>query len=153
VACYILLDSGPLWLACFAPGFNPAATACDSWLVALQVAGARIIIPAIADDETRRVLRSRGAQARLRRLDAMRARYGFLDVSRAALDRAAELWADVRSQGIPTAHPEALDVDCIVAGQALTAFGPGDTATIATRNAGHFGRFPGVDARDWPTIT
>jgi hypothetical protein len=40
-----------------------------------------------------------------------------------------------------------------IAGQALTAGGPGDTVTVATNNVGHFGRFPGMDARDWPAIT
>ena len=65
--------------------------------------------------------------------------------------RAAELWALVRSAGLPTAAPDALDGDCILAAQAMLAAGPVDTVTVATDNLGHLSRF--VDARLWETIT
>jgi len=64
--------------------------------------------------------------------------------------RAAELWAAARRAGRPTAPPEALDGDCLLAAQALLAAGSGDVVTVATDNVGHLARF--VDARLWETI-
>ena len=60
--------------------------------------------------------------------------------------RAAELWAQARQQGYPTADPQALDGDVILAAQALTLHG-----IVATDNVGHLARF--VDARPWQEIT
>jgi hypothetical protein len=65
--------------------------------------------------------------------------------------KAAELWADVRRRGLPTASPDALDGDVILAAQALMAGGPEDTVIVATGNVGHLGRF--VDARIWDQIS
>jgi hypothetical protein len=45
-----------------------------------------------------------------------------------------------------------LDADCILAAQALLLGGPGDLVTVATTNARHVTRFPGVDAQPWETI-
>ena len=64
--------------------------------------------------------------------------------------RAAELWADTRRAGRPTAAPDALDGDCILAALALLTAGPGDVVTVATDNVGHLARF--VDARPWDQI-
>ena len=58
----------------------------------------------------------------------------FDPITQAALDRAAELWAVVRTGGQPTAAYEALDGDSILAAQALLAVVPGDVVTIATDN-------------------
>jgi hypothetical protein len=49
--------------------------------------------------------------------------------------------------GIPTASPDTLDADAILAGQAATAGQSGDTTTIATTKLAHLNRFPGIDAR------
>ncbi len=46
-----------------------------------------------------------------------------------------------------------LDADAILAGQATTLGGAGDVVTVATSNVGHLARFPGLDARQWATIT
>ena len=56
--------------------------------------------------------------------------------------KAAELWAQARNSGLPTADPKALDCDVILAAQALEKDG-----IVATENVGHLSRF--VDARDW----
>jgi hypothetical protein len=55
--------------------------------------------------------------------------------------RAAEFWALLRQMGIPTASPDALDADAILAGQAALAGQPGDAITIATTNLAHLNRF------------
>jgi predicted nucleic acid-binding protein len=152
VARLVFLDSEPLGLASQARG-KPAADACRAWLLAAEAAGARVLVPEIVDYEVRRELVRVGATAGLRRLDALLARFPLLLLDRPALLRAAELWALVRRAGVPTADPHALDADAILAGQALTAVGPGHVATIATGNARHLGRFPGVDARPWAAVT
>jgi hypothetical protein len=66
--------------------------------------------------------------------------------------KAAEFWAFLRQMGIPTATPDALDADAILAGQAALAGQPGDTVTIATTNLAHLNRLPGIDARSWDQI-
>jgi predicted nucleic acid-binding protein len=152
VAKLVFLDSEPLGLASKQPG-RPDADTCRNWLSTLELAGALVLIPEIADYEVRRELVRVGASAGLRRLDALLGRFTLLPLERPALIRAAELWAHVRNAGWPTADPHALDADAILAGQALTAAGPGDTVVVATANVRHLGRFPGIDARPWTAIS
>jgi len=89
----------------------------------------------------------------LRRLDAVRAGFEFDPITQVALDKAAELWAAVRTAGLTTAHPAALDGDAILAAQTILGADVGDVVTIATHNARHLSRFPGIDARHWSSIT
>ncbi len=147
----VVLDSGPLGLAAMSP-VRPDAVRCHAWLLALEMAGVLVAVPEVADYETRRELIRAGITGGIARLDALKKRFLYLPITTGAMLRAAELWAAVRVLGVPTAAPDALDGDCIVAAQALTASGPGDVVSIATKNVGHFGRFPGVDARVWDTI-
>lgn len=151
MARVVLLDAGPLGLACSRPG-APRVDRCHAWLLHLEFSAADIIIPAIADYEVRRELFRLGARAKLRNLDLLKTRFDTLDISRAALERAAEFWAALRNAGVPTAGPQDLDADSILAGMAATAFDPSDIVTIATTNVAHLGRFPGIDAREWSTI-
>jgi predicted nucleic acid-binding protein len=143
MARLVFLDSGPLWLAA-SPRGKPRADDCRIWLSALRASGTRVFVPEIADYETRRETLLRGATANLRRLDGLKATLDFLPINSPALLRAAQLWARVRRQGKPTAGPQDFDVDCIVAGQALTAAGPSDTIVIATNNVSHLSLFPGI---------
>jgi hypothetical protein len=64
--------------------------------------------------------------------------------------KAAELWAAARRAGIPTAPPDALDGDVILAAQAILSAGAGNIVTVATDNVGHLARF--VDAQSWEKI-
>ncbi|MFI5460586.1 MAG: hypothetical protein ACHRXM_34665 [Isosphaerales bacterium] len=59
-------------------------------------------------------------------------------------------WADARQHGLPTASPEALDADVIVAACAVTIGQPGDQIIVATENVGHLARY--CDARHWTSI-
>jgi predicted nucleic acid-binding protein len=152
VARIILLDAGPLALLAKARGI-PAADQCRAWLAALEAAGARVVASEVADYEVRRELLRLGASAGVRRLDALKARLVYLPITTPAMLAAAEFWALIRRAGLPTAGPGELDADAILAGQADTAGGPGDTVTIATTNVRHLGRFPGIDAQPWATIT
>jgi hypothetical protein len=66
--------------------------------------------------------------------------------------KAAELWADSRRTGIPTADPKALDADVILAAQTLLVAKPAaELSLVATTNVDHLNRF--VDTRRWQDIT
>jgi predicted nucleic acid-binding protein len=148
----IVVDTGTLGLLTH-PRAQPAALACRQWAQARLAAGARLIVPGIADYELRRELIRAGKTAGLRRLDVVRAGFEFDPITQDALDKAAELWATVRSAGLTTAHPAALDGDAILAAQTLLAANAGDVVTIATNNPRHLLRFPGIDARPWQSIS
>jgi predicted nucleic acid-binding protein len=60
--------------------------------------------------------------------------------------KAAELWADARRHGVPTADPRELDGDAILAAQALQA-----QAIVVTDNVRHLSRF--VEAKSWTDIS
>ena len=67
---------------------------------------------------------------------------------------AAQLWADMRQKGMPTADVLALDVDCILGAQALSmasflSVSPPDVV-IATSNVSHLSRF--INAEEWEKI-
>jgi len=61
--------------------------------------------------------------------------------------RAAEVWAQARQQGQPTAGDDTIDADMILVGQAETMDVP---VTIATTNVGHLSRFVAADR--WQNI-
>jgi hypothetical protein len=57
---------------------------------------------------------------------------GYLPLTTVTLRRAAEFWAELRRQGLPTADARAIDADAILAAQALLTVAPGDTLVVAT---------------------
>jgi predicted nucleic acid-binding protein len=147
----VFLDTSILSLACKRPG-DAAAEACRRWIKGLLEAGHRVTIPEITHYELRRELLRCGFGDWLQRLDVLVATLDYLAITTAAMLRAAELWAEVRRAGQMTAPPEALDGDAILAAQAVTATGLGETLIIATTNVGHLERFPGVTAQPWQYI-
>lgn len=152
MARIIVLDAGPLGEAS-KPRGKPDADRCRDWIRAMDATGARVVVPEVADYEVRRELIRAGAVAGLGRLDRLVSALDYDPITTPAMRRAAELWAAVRNAGVPTAHPLALDADAVLAAQALLLGGPGDAVTVATTNARHITRFPGVDARPWELIT
>ncbi len=136
MARLILLDSGPLGLIVRAPS-KPKVVRCLTWLRVISATGATVIIPEIAHYEVRRELFRIRAVGSIRRLDNYLDPSGgltHLTLSTDAIIKAAEFWALLRQSGIPTASPDALDADAILAGQAAFAGQPRDTVTIATTN-------------------
>ena len=138
----VVLDAGPLGLATN-PKRSPQSTACTHWLQAQLAAGARIIVPEIVDYEIRRELLRAEKRKGLEHLDALVRLVEYLPLTTAAMQLAAQLWAQARQKGQPTAADHSLDVDVILAAQALSL---GDeSVVIATTNVGHLSRFVAAD--------
>src|SRR4051794_31226138 len=116
----IILDAGPLGMISN-PNAKPANLRCFQWAEALVAAGHRVIIPEIADFEVRRELLRLGKTKGLARLDLLQQNFYYAPLTTDIMLRAAELWADVRRRGLPTAAPDALDCDVILAAQAQMA--------------------------------
>jgi predicted nucleic acid-binding protein len=71
----------------------------------------------------------------------------YVPLSDPALRLAAELWAKSRQAGQPTAHSKALDIDVILAAQALSFGAPPAEVVIATTNPKHLAQF--ITAKNW----
>ncbi|HEV3168255.1 MAG TPA: hypothetical protein VGZ22_29900 [Isosphaeraceae bacterium] len=152
MARFVILDATPLGLACRRPGI-PVVDRCLAWIGVLEATGVSIFISEVADYEVRRELLRLGQTPGLRRLDLLTSRLQYAEITTTVMRKAAEFWADVRQRGLPTASDLALDADAILAAQTALIGGPGDTVTVATGNVAHLARFPGIDARNWETIT
>lgn len=147
----LLPDSAPLGLVSH-PSRTDEVVAINRWLARCIRAGHQVLVPAIIEYELRRELLRARKVAGLARLDAfIQAAPGrYLPLTSVALRLAAELWAQARQQGRPTAQNAALDVDVILAAQALSLGYPPEMVTVATTNRQHLAQF--VDARLWTEI-
>lgn len=76
----------------------------------------------------------------MQRLDQLRSRLIYLPLNSEVMLKAAELWAESRSLGKPTADPKELDGDVILAAQALQIGG-----TVVTENPGHLALFVRIE--------
>jgi len=143
----VLLDSSPLGL--ITHPLPDISTEMARWSLDLLANGWQIAVPAIIYYEVQRELLRAGKVKGLRNLDrftqAVPDRY--LPLSDRDLRLAATLWADARRRGRPTGDPNGLDIDVILAAQALS-LGPG--AIVATSNVKHLEQF--CDARHWSGI-
>ncbi len=101
-----------------------------------------IAIPEIADYEVRRELLRVDKKAGIERLDRLKSTFLYLCLDSSIMLRAAELWAQARRRGRPTADPKELDCDVILASQAIQ-----EGAHVVTDNVGHLALF--VSASSW----
>ncbi len=143
----VVLDATPLGILCH-PRNPPPAVACRQWVDDLLAAGRRVILPEIADYEVRRELVRRNSRVALSHLDRLALHLEYLPLTTAAMRLAAELWAQARSAGQPTAPDPALDADVILAAQALSLTTP---VIVATGNPVHLTRFVAADL--WSNLT
>ena len=145
----VILDTGPLGLVS-----NPKATpdndACRLWLDDLVAQGRRVLVPEIADYEARRELLRANKPNGLLRLDRVKAALEYVPITTEAMLLAADMWAQARQQGQPTADIHALDGDVILCAQALTLGVPAEDLVVATVNVGHLARF--LTAKRWQDI-
>ena len=148
---FIVLDSSPLGLLTQRP-HAAEADACRQWLSDKVATGIGVVVPEIVDYELRRELIRARKPASIRRLDQFIAHPAvtYLPITSAAMKHAAELRAKARQRGTPTADPQALDVDVILAAQVVSGGFDPVKFTVATSNVGHLSLF--VPAAVWSSI-
>ena len=140
----LILDSSPLSLLCYARQQRTEVIAINQWLQDRLAERTVVYLPEIADYEVRRELIRARKFGSIRRLDVLRQTLAYLPLDSDTMRRAAEMWAQVRNQGLPTARDEALDADVILAAQAEKV-----GAVIVTENARHLSRLRPVTS--WRT--
>lgn len=143
----VVLDAGPLGLLAN-PRYGPGHQV-HQWARGLLSSGHDLVVPAISDYEVRRELVRAGLRPALQRLDEVVGALGYLPVTAAMWHTAAELWADARRTGRPTAADAALDGDVVLAAQALT-LADEDDLVVATTNTRHLERY--VAAALWSEV-
>lgn len=147
----VLLDSGPLGIVINPKAASPLSQEGKVWLEYLPQKGYIVMLPEIADYEVRRELIRAGKTAGIRRLDQLKSQIPYRPLTTEVMLLAAQLWADARNRGKPTADSHALDGDVILAAQAILEVNAGNEVVIATTNVGHLSQF--VDAREWRLIS
>ncbi len=143
-----MLDSGPLGRLA-----HPRAEQNEEvreWLASLVSVEVTAVLPEIVDYEHRRKMLHIGSASSVRYQDELKENIAYAPLTTQVMLRAAQLWADARKRGLPTAPEDRLDVDVILAAQALDFAENGDQVVVATTNPRHLSRF--VDARDWREI-
>jgi predicted nucleic acid-binding protein len=123
---------------------------CQLWLKSLLQRGERIGIPEISDYEVRRELLRAGLLQSLHRLDNLKQTLNYIPIQTDTMLLAAELWAEARRTGQPTADAKALDGDVILSAQARLLSDEITEVIVATTNVAHLDRF--VTASDWQSI-
>ena len=146
---FVLLDSGVVGMITN-PKAHPICQNCRLWLDNLAPRGYRIALPEIADYEVRRELIRADKSKGIDKLNRLKDKIQYLPINTSIMLKAAELWAETRRKGRPTADPQALDGDVILAAQAMMVKEIGYDTIVATTNVKHLSLF--VDARDWQEI-
>ena len=113
--------------------------------------GRRVLVPAIVYYELKRELLRADKPFSIGRLDLFsKASNRYIPLTDEALRLSAELWARARQQGRPTADSKELDIDVILAAQALSFGAAAGEVAIVTTNAKHLSQF--VTAKSWEEI-
>ena len=147
---FIFLDSGPLGLITH-PRQTAEVTAITEWLARMLKSGNRVLVPAIIYYELKRELLRANKPFSIGRLDVFsRTSNRYIPLTDDALHLSADLWAKARQEGRPTADSKELDIDVILAAQALSFGAPASDVVVATMNARHLAQF--VAAKHWTEI-
>jgi predicted nucleic acid-binding protein len=138
----VLLDAGPLGRVTH-PRAETRNRQETEHLRSLLAGGVAVMVPEIADYEVRRELLRAGKTRSIARLDQFKERIGYAPLTTEVMLLAAQLWADARNQGQPTASDESLDADVILAAQAIVLGGSSEdtTVVVAADNVQHLSRF------------
>jgi hypothetical protein len=148
----IFLDTFPVSTLGKSPSNPPTLTDhCRQWVMNCVAAGRSVLIPSIAYYEALRELELRGATGQIARLRSFcLQRQHFIPMTTEHLEAAARMWAQIRLAGQPTADPQALDGDVILAAQVLSlGLSPADII-VATTNPSHIRRYAPADL--WTNI-
>lgn len=146
---HILLDSSPLGLLS-KPTRSTDVLPIVEWATSCLGAGHTLYVPEVIDYEIRRELLRADKTAGVVRLDRLKELFTYLPITTPAMLLAAELWAQSRKIGRPTGDPLKLDIDVILAAQAITMAVPQSEVIVATDNVGHLSRF--ISSDHWSNI-
>lgn len=155
MSLFIFLDTGPLG-AITNPKRPPQTVQMLLWAAGHLEKGNTILVPAVADFEVRRELLRLKRPSSIATLNAWcnAVPERYLPLTDSILKNAAQMWADIRNQGLVTADPKELDCDALIAAQVLDYMNQNDLSSddvvIATSNVGHLSRF--VPAKLWDEI-
>lgn len=146
----LMLDTGIVGQLCHPR--NPKNRSVAEWFsnVADGTVDLSIYLPEIADYELRRKLlhliqKKQATRKSVNRLDKLGRLLEFVPINSAIMKRAAEIWAEARSMGVPTAGESSLDGDVILAAQAESV-----SARVVTNNTKHISRY--VAAVEWADL-
>lgn len=143
----VFLDSSPLGLLCHPRPYQDVV----DWMFRLLRRDIQVVVPEIIDYEVRRELIRGRKNKSISRLNQLKQDAFYHPITTDAMLKAAELWALARAHGKPTADHHALDVDVILAAQALTYETNAKDVVVATDNISHVSRF--VAAQTWDSIS
>jgi predicted nucleic acid-binding protein len=145
----LFLDTGVLGLVTH-PRAKDEAAACIQWLHDCIAAGATICVPEVADYELRRELVLNNSQRALRNLNELVTDVAeYIPLNTTVMRTAADLWAELRRRGQPTADARELDGDVILAAQARE-FATNKARIVVTNNVGHLSRM--IQAERWQDL-
>jgi predicted nucleic acid-binding protein len=151
---HIFPESSPLGLLA-KPSASSEVAAITQWAVDCLAAGHRIYIPEVIDYELRRELIRSGKVTSVAKLDSLASLFWYVSLTTDTMRRAADLWARARNNGLTTGDPKKLDIDVILAAQALTHSDSvgvsGTDLLVVTANVAHLSRFLTADL--WTNIT
>lgn len=151
----VFLDTSVLGLLAN-PNKKGEAAECEQWLLSLLSKGVFVVTSDICDYEVRRSLILESLRKpnvnSIASLDELKDLVAFLPLTNEVMLKAANLWAEARIQGIPTADDKSLDADIIICAQykLLEQEYPGRYIVIATTNVKHLSRF--TEAKEWQEI-
>lgn len=130
---------------------------CQNWFEQLLARGVYFVSSELCYYELKRSLilaAQNGYSARgIGKLDLLRNIIDFLPITQEIAELAAQIWAEARREGTPTADEKNIDIDIIIAAhwQILKRDFPGRTVIISTTNVKHFRLF--AEAEEWYKIS
>jgi predicted nucleic acid-binding protein len=100
---FIILDSTPVGLITN-PKADSLSIECQMWFDRLVFEGNKFILTEIIDYEIRRELLRANKRSGLEKLDRLKSSISYLPITTEVMLKAAELWAETRNKGKPTAE-------------------------------------------------
>lgn len=149
---YVLLDSSLLSIISN-PSYKEENRQCQQWVKGLVQNDIAVVIPAVTDYELRRTLLQGHKEEGLKNLDRIGSMgLMYVEMTEKMWRKGSELWAWARNSGQSTAHAERIDIDCLLASQAIVlAESTGEYTVVATKNIKHIQRY--TPAMKWEDIT
>ena len=146
----LVLDSSVVGAITNPKQTSPIIRDCQIWFRRSLERQSIFVLPEIADYEIRREL-LRGKKINgLKKLDELKSAIYYYPIDSEIMLTAAQLWAESRQRGMPTADARELDGDVILAAQAIQLQSKGYEVTIVTTNVGHLAQF--VTASHWQDL-